>query len=83
MGKIEEYLKVISEALQAIGNVIYVITHPIIIWNWFMGIAYWIAVLICCVSIIYYATSRSHKASQVIWLTIIIYCVLKGVDMVI
>jgi hypothetical protein len=81
--RIEGYLKTISEALQAIGKIIDVISHPIIIWNWFMGIVYWLAVLICCICIIYYATSKSHKASQVMWLVIVIYIILKGVDLVI
>lgn len=78
-----ENLKTIADALKTISKVFYVITHPSIIWTWFMEISYWLSVLIICICIIYYGTSKSPKASRLIWLVIVIYCMLKGVDMVV
>lgn len=81
--RIEGYLKSIVEAIEAIKKVLYVITHPIIIWNWFISVAYWIAVLLCVFCIIYYAATGSHKPARVMWVTIVTFILLKGVDMII
>ena len=78
-----EDLSVISEVMKALGRVTYTITHPIIIWNWLMGVSYWLAVIICVMCILIYGIAKIRKASQIMWVTIIIYLVLKGVDMVI
>lgn len=76
----DESIKIIADVLKTIGDIIYVITHPIVIWNWFIGISYWIATIICSFCILYYAVTGSHKFTRIMWITIITYILLKGVD---
>jgi hypothetical protein len=83
MKDIAESLKAIADFFKAIGKIIYVISHPIIIWNWFMDISFWLACISICVCIIIYAATKIQKSIQIAWLIIVVFILLKGVDLVI
>ena len=78
-----EDIKTIADTMRGIGKFFYALIHPIVIWDWFMDISYWLAVFICIVSVILYAATKDRKYSRWLWATIVIFALLKGIDVVI
>lgn len=51
-------------------------------WNWLVASAYWLTVIMSDLCIIYYAATGSKKFMRTMWVAIITYILIKGVDMV-
>ena len=60
-----EDIKTIADTMRGIGKFFYALIHPIVIWDWFMDISYWLAVFICIVSVILYAATKDRKIFKV------------------
>ncbi len=52
------------------------------IWNWIMGISYWVVCLSSIVSISLYAVSRNRKYIQYVGVAFTIWIFMKGFDSV-
>ena len=75
-------LTVIAESLKTIGDVFYVLSHPIIIWDWLVDFSYWLVVIISLFCIIYQAVTEDSKFSRIMWISIVTFILIKGVNSV-
>lgn len=71
------------ETLKPISRFFYLLTHPKIIFEYIIGVSYWLAVLICIASLIYYVGTKSRKSLQILNITIITYILLKAISAVV
>jgi len=74
-----ESLRIIADVLQTIGDILYIIMHPSIIWNWLVTVSYWIVSIGCVVCMIYYAITKSKRWLKYIGSAIVTYTLVKGV----
>lgn len=73
----------IQTTLEPISNFFYTISHPKIIFDYIVGISYWLAVLISITSLLFFITTESKKSKQILQGTILAYILLKAIDSVI
>ncbi len=78
--EIQSDIEAIADFARVLKQIWHVITHPSIIWNWFLGISFWIACIGSVVCILYYAVTESKKPIQIMWVIIITYILIKGVS---
>lgn len=76
-------LESIQETLQPISKFFYIVTHPRVILDWFIGVSYWLAVLISLIALIFYISTKSDKSKQIFNGTIVAYILLKAIASVI
>lgn len=76
-------LENIRELLEPISKFFYVITHPIIIFNWFVRISYWLAVWISLISLLFFISTKSKKSKQILQGTILAYVLIKAIESVV
>lgn len=76
-------LENLETSLEPISKFFYIITHPIIIFNWFVAVSYWLAVLTSITSLLFFITTKSKKSKQIFQGTILAYILLKAIDSVI
>lgn len=50
------------------------------LWTWFILMSYWFTVIMSMFMIIYYAATGSRRFTKAMWVIIITYIFLKGVD---
>lgn len=81
--KLSEMMEGLKETLEPISKFFYIVTHPRVIFDWIIGISYWLAVLICIASLIYYIGTKSRKSLQILNITIITYILLKAISAVV
>lgn len=72
-------LEDIGKSLSIIAKVFYVITHPKVIFDWLVGISYWLAVLVSISSLIFYVTTQSARSKRILNATIVAYILLKAI----
>ena len=68
----------IQTQLEPISKFFYIITNPRIIFDWIVGISYWLAVIISISSLIFYVGTKSTKSKQLLNGTIIAYILLQA-----
>jgi len=73
----------IQTTLEPISKFFYTISHPKIIFDYIVGISYWLAVLISITSLLFFITTESKKSKQILQGTILAYILLKAIDSVI
>lgn len=75
LNPIPELIKI----LEPISKVCYILTHPVIIWDFIMGVSFWIVVIIGTSSIILYAVGYK-KGMRLTGISFVAYTLLKGLD---
>jgi hypothetical protein len=83
VGRLQEIFQSLQETLAPISKFFYVITHPIVIFNWLVDVSYWLAVLISIACLIYYIGTKSRKPLRIMNFTIITYVLIKAISVVI
>lgn len=73
-------IKSFIDVLQGIG---YYLTHPAALWNGFVNFSYWFCLLGCMLCILVGGTSGSPKIKRWAVILVLIYVIIKGVDLVI
>lgn len=73
----------IETSLKPISKFFYIITNPVIIFNWIVGISYWLAVLISTTALLFFITTKSKKSKQVFHGAILAYILLKAIASVV
>lgn len=76
-------LESIQETLQPISRFFYIVTHPRVIFDWFVSMSYWLAVLVSITSLLFYIATKSKKSKQILNGSILAYILLKAVASVI
>jgi hypothetical protein len=75
-------LRTIADGMEGFKKFFYVLSNPVIIWDWCMDVAFWLTIIFSCFMLLYYAVTGSKKPVQYMWVAIVTYILLKGVDMV-
>ncbi len=73
----------LNELLNPIAKFFRVITQPIIIFNWFVSVSYWLAVFISITSLLFFISTKSKKTKQILQGTILAYILIKAVASVV
>lgn len=73
----------IQESLEPISKFFYIITHPRVIFDWFVGISYWLAVIISITSLLFFIATKSKKSKQILNGSILAFILLKAIASVI
>lgn len=63
-----------------VNKIINFLSHPEIIWQWVIGASFWITTILSVTCLIYFAVSSDHRGLQKMWLVIVVYLLIKAVD---
>lgn len=62
-----------------IKNFNYTISHPIVIWHWFVGFSYWICLFAIIAGVMMYILGYK-KGSRVIATSLVLYTIIQAIN---